>query len=510
MNANMVHHTPEDWQTWISQLPLLNIGKACSLIQNALYEISRNPPADAQLWLTTLELFRPPVTVIQHSITENYLAAATLPLNKKIAISGMVRALQNALIEAYSHFIYYCIEQPAALPKELTAIAIHRTMNYLSESLLLSYQIYTFAPKDLWLKLHSLYQLAADLETLDYFTVHAIDSEQAIKTSIKTSYQRALLLALANCYQLNFQEMQTLYPILGEWALKTQLRNSPQDLYLVRLTLDEPPIYQNLAKDEDKNGHWLSLDISYLIAHIERLINHPEQNTLSQLSPSLLEHLLKNWGNLPARVFPRLKQNTSMKVCIGLSAVHYFLTLADTSKSDNWQPDFLLAKQTDENSAADTAMIKPGYIMYEWKIIDSSAVGYGLYCAAEQSEAIKVGEMIGIQPQAANLNPSFSLGVIRWIRITSENELLLGIQLLATAITPVRLRINDQSKPLRALLLPEAEAEQLPTLVTLDAPYELNTPLLMQHSGQEYSIELIRQINTGGRFKQFEFTIKGF
>lgn len=554
LNGIPPNHSPEVWQQWLNELPVMNTGKAAVLIQNALQDINQDPPKDFTAWLSILELFRPPVAAIKHSILENYLMVETIALNKKIVINGLIQTLQSAMADAYAKLAYRLKDLNSASHNEIIAIACHRSLNYLADILLQTYQIYSTPPKGLWLKLHNLYKIARDIDMLDYFATHEVNTGNEQKISLKGSYQRALLISLANLYQLDSAEMPKIYHVLAAWSMKTQLRQTKEDIYLVRVTRDEPPVYRKLVNEADIDTDWLSFDTTVLVAYIERLLAHPEQNPHPEVTPHLLQHLLKSWDNLPLRSFPRIKQNTHMKVCIGLSSVHYFIselnrelnnarqqdqalnnepafTLAEITKEaqkndedeeaafkpgelnyqppapDIWEPDFLLQKKADEEIQADAANIKPKYEIYDWKVIDSSPAGYGLYSTTERAEALKVGEIIGLQQQNEAIINNWLLGVIRWIRITADGELLLGIQLLATNAVPIRIQINAETKPLRALFIPETDSDQPQAIVTLDAAYNLNTPLTIYHGAKTCKVKLTKQTNEDGRFRWFEFMV---
>lgn len=547
----ILEHSPEVWQAWLAELPLMNIGKSARLIHDALYQISLNHPADYNSWLMIIEHFRPAVASIQTSIDASYLAVDIHPLSKKLAIFGLLQNVQLSLIDAYSQLVFELTNAANKSSQQTIALAIHRAINYLTAILLQSSQVYTSAPMRLWAKLHKLYQVALDTQMTDFFARHALNLGNPNKTSIKGCYQRALLLSLANLYQLNFSDMQAIAGVLEQWSIKSQLRQDPEDSYYIFLDQDEPPIAKKLIADRKPQAAWLSLDLTLLVAFIERLANHPEQNTDKLITPALIQHLLRNWGNAPTRAFPRIKQDSQMRVCIGLSAIHYHMSAVTSSvaslpikklestedilatlsydkktpkvevsqltpgilnhefpPADVWQPDFLLQKATDDKEiTANTANIKPQYLTYNWHVIDSSPTGYGLYSTTDWPETLKVGELIGVQQHVQSIDNSWCVGVIRWIKQTFDGELLLGIQLLTMTASPIRIdALNDiASKPLRALFLPQVDTETTQTIITTNLGYPLDTELSIYYGATPYNIVFTKQINQEGNFRWFEF-----
>jgi hypothetical protein len=277
------------------------------------------------------------------------------------------------------------------------------------------------------------------------------------------------------------------------------------------------------------------------------------------LSHDLLRRLLIAWGIEAKRGFPRTSKQEAVQVAIGLSAIHQFLTnhreqsqqnpndpfaqraefessvvknLTDDSP-DVWNmvyPDSkdvdltmivteeLAASTQPSPSPANTPLYSPEKeqkqpdlaLAGSWLIINESASGYCLEYADGNSTKAQVGELVGIRRRNTQQSWKWGIGVIRWMKFNTRQEMQLGIEMLNPDAAAIGLRMAASAKGeyqyQRTLLLPEIPAiKQTATLITAPVPWRVGNKLMLSVLGKDVRVALTHLVQNTGLFAQFQF-----
>src|SRR5690606_2960876 len=101
-------------------------------------------------------------------------------------------------------------------------------------------------------------------------------------------------------------------------------------LFGIAPQIDGPPRYRALLQAEQRQ--LLGIDTGLLSSaigeHLQRTAETPGQTPLpgaDQLSRDLLRHLDMAWGGISERSFQRLPAQGRLRLCVGMTALHYFL-----------------------------------------------------------------------------------------------------------------------------------------------------------------------------------------
>ncbi|MDH3948896.1 MAG: hypothetical protein OEU74_08035, partial [Gammaproteobacteria bacterium] len=276
------------------------------------------------------------------------------------------------------------------------------------------------------------------------------------------------------------------------------------------------------------------------------------------LSHDLLRRLLIAWGIETKRGFPRTSKQEDVQVAIGLSAIHQFLTnhrqqsqqnpndpfthraefessvvksLSDESP-DVWNMVYPDGKDVDltkivteelavsgepSPSSANPPLYspeknqkQPDLSLGSWLIINESASGYCLEYSDGNSTKAQVGELVGIRRRNNKQSWKWGIGVIRWMKFTTQQEMQLGIEMLNPDAAAIGLRTaaseSGKYNFQRTLFLPEIPAIKQPaTLITAPVPWRVGNKLMLNILGKDVRVALIHLVQNTGLFAQFQF-----
>ncbi len=559
----------EEMADWIAALPLANIGETGRHVYSALLDFNRNevPPADR---LKIAERLRQPLHYVLSNLKKHYLDIG-LPLSpkgRKIAALGQEMHAEMAL--PYKIVIEQTVAGRKHLGREALALAVFRAMQHLCEVLLQSALTYSPTPQNVWQELHRLYAFAAQnqLEALS-----VTEPETGAAHTISALYKRILLFTLANPTSMRQGENLYLYQNLMHWATHAHLR-PPQDKedeaeeFIVQLPSDRPPSHIRL-QNQQPGENCLVLDTKELVAYLRARAAElpPTQKTLKPgqdghvLSQSFLKRLIKAWGSAPNRTAVRTRQSFDLKVAVGLPTVHSLLKkdqeehrkkLSRRELADiDWLQHQVALDQAfgGANHAVDAHppqelvfSVNPGagneakkgytptivgttlradnpapwadekarkvHAALPRKTLNESAGGFCISWLGPDATKVRVGELIGIQSSA---NPhQYSAGAIRWMKEANDQELQLGVQVLASQCQAVNIYHRDdaQHKEAKAcLLLPSTGSPGgSASLITPTFLYDVGETLLLEDEDGDHLVQLGALQESTGAFACFDFS----
>ena len=147
------------------------------------------------------------------------------------------------------------------------------------------------------------------------------------------------------------------------------------------------------------------------------------------------------------------------------------------------------------------------YPIYKVQLANASPGGYCLEWTAELPGDIRAGDIVSLKEEQ---NRDWVVAVIRWVSHLENARTLIGLELLSPRAMPYGARIHqktgEKGAPMRVLLLPEIKLVGQPhTLITPRAGFRERQKITLISAGEEYSIQLLRQIAATGSFAQFDF-----
>ncbi|MBD9414040.1 molecular chaperone [Pseudomonas sp. PDM16] len=543
---------PRDMKRWIAGLPKANIGETARQLYQGLIELNQLiTPSDNRLQI--LELLRPEVHFVSTHLERHFLNQSIVLDERPRKVANLCQALQNHMAIGYKLIIAQELPRLSKERAQLLTVALQRASHALCGPLVRASQLYCPVPEGLWLELHQLYRIARQ-HGLHQVQVRDGLARNGTSLSHEQIYIGALLLGCARCNQMRQSGIARLAEAVESWSKMATLHSAdaPNSLFAVAPQLDGPPRYKSLFSDTELNS-LLGLDPQALVDAIkEHLLLPPDSPELNRLqvpegmSTDLLQHLTSAWGDIAERTFQRTAGRGSLTVCIGMSAVHYYLagkrnfsdvlkqeeapraaqfaTSTSDSSKDVWANAFDAQRESQWENGIPMEVIqykshqRPGeptepppetYPTFEVPIVNHSPGGYCLSWPKEVPAQLQAGELLGVQDAP---DQTWSVAIVRWVRQVRGGGTQMGIELIAPHAQPCGVQLvrkSDQnSQYLRAMLLPEIRVISRPaTIITPRLPFQESNKVIINRSGDETRAILSRKQTSTGSFSQFEYRL---
>ncbi|MGK8437678.1 molecular chaperone [Ectopseudomonas hydrolytica] len=539
--------SPRDLKRWIAGLPKANIGETARQLYQSLVELNQLlTPSENRLQL--LELLRPEVNFVCQHLERHFLNQAIVLDERPRKVANLCQALQNHLAVGYKLIISRAMTRSGKDRDQLLAVALQRASHSLCSPLIRASQLYCPVPEGLWLELHQLYQIALE-QRLQRQVIRDPLARHTQGLSTEQTYVTALLLGCARTNQMRQSGIARLAEALEPWSalIKLQPGDQPGSLFVLAPQVDGPPRYRSLYQSGELHN-LLGIDTQPLVDALKEYLELPEdQRSKSRLlipegiSLDLLQHVAAAWGDIAERTFQRTPGQGNLTLCIGMTALHFFLSGrrsfaemlkrpvevgAAVFKPVTGEPDVWSNAFDAQRNAADEihfeeiqyTKVTPGeqaqpesngesYPTYPLAIVNHSPGGYCLSWPKEVPSQLQAGELLGIQD---NPNQAWSVAIVRWIRQVRGGGTQMGIELIAPHAQPCGLQLlrkaEQSSQYLRALLLPEISAISRPaSLITPRLPFQEGSKVLINDQGEEHRAVLMRKQVSSGSFSQFEY-----
>lgn len=536
--------TPRDLKRWIGNLPKANIGETARLLYQALGELNQLlTPSENRLQL--LELLRPEVYYVCKHLERHFLQQAIVLDERSRKIVNLSQALQTHLAMGYKQIVARISPKFTKDRARLLATALQRAIHALNGTLLRASQLYSPVPEGLWLDLHQLYRIACQ-HRLQHISLGDDLASQVPQLNAEQTYVVALLLGASRSNQLRQSQIARLAEVLEPWSQSVKLDPAvtAASLFAVAPQLDVGPRYRSKFRAEQQPS-LLGFDPQPLVRAISAHLAQPGDSSLAVpagMSADTLHHLQAAWGEAAERSFQRTEGNGTLTLCVGMSALHYYLggersfseilknpamrkarfEASPTKTNDTWNQAFDAAPAGDSdllpyeeieypvNPADDDGASSDNqhhFPTYELPIINHSPGGYCLGWPKEVPEQLQAGEMVGIRDTS---DQAWSIAVVRWIRQVRNGAMQMGIELIAPHAQPCGVQLareqNEQGHYLRGLLLPELSAIDLPpTMIAPRLPFQEGQQVLINTNGQERRASLDRRVTSTHSFNQFAY-----
>ncbi|MBD8492841.1 molecular chaperone [Pseudomonas syringae] len=541
---------PRDLKRWISTLPKANLGEMARQLYQGLTELNvLVTPAENRLQL--LECLRAEVYFVCKHLERHFLNQSIVLDERPRKVANLCQALQNHLATGYKLVIHQVAPDNSREQATLLTTALQRALHGLNGPLVRASQLYCPVQDGLWLELHQIYQIARQQQL---HTVQVADPQalHVRSLSVEQTYIIALMMGCARCNQMRQLSIGKLAEALEAWSSQVRLQEAYEEgsLFALDPGVDKPARYRNLYGEEIL-PRLLGINPLQLVSAIYRYLELPiEQRTQATLSvPSgvstdLLQHLAVAWGDVAERTFQRTPGQGTLKLCLGMSALHYYLggrksfseqlqlpaviKAADFSlklvndNDDPWSQAFdsqrgnasstLLPLEEIQYPQADGETdgynAQQDFATYELNIVNHSPGGYCLAWHKEVPSQLQAGEVIGLQDESG---PGWSIAIVRWIRQVRSGGTQMGIELIAPFAQPCGMQLVGEelsSQYLRSLMLPEVRPlEKPPTVLAPRLPFKEGSKVLMNINGDEKRAALKTRHIASASYNQFEYQL---
>ncbi len=564
---------PRKLAAWIDALPRANLGETAKQIFTLLHQTNQlsYPYQDRIRFLETL---REPLDYVTRSMKKHFIGVS-LPLPEKSQkIASITKELCSSMANGYKIALEdTLINNVIIFDKKHLALLVHRSISYIGLNFLTSYQSYSPHSDHDWEELHRLYRFAEKRKILKS-KIRDDQHTYVEKTSVATEYARILLLSLASPYHLRQGESGKVYGALERWLNRPIIHplsagDKDENKFVDNLAQPHAPMALSLtlAKNIVDPDTLRIIDTFEIAEKLESELKNTEdvgastitsiENINPDLSHDLLQRLLIAWAMASKRYFSRANKSEQVKITIGLSAAHQFITQkAQTMDNGQYTNKFnhrahfesteikLNLKDPDANSNDVWGLIYPAevttgleplveqelslqdpdliniqpiqqteskqYQADNWLIINESANGLMINNQDELKNKAQVGELVSIRRQIAGRAERWSIGVIRWLKFNQDKSLQMGIETLNPNGAAVGIRAaSTPNAPLQhTLMLPELKNLKQPAcLITSPVPWREGNKIVINMLGKEIPATLTKSVQNTGLFSQFQFDI---
>ncbi len=502
---------PKQARAWAESLPLSQSADAGRRILANLCAINR-AKVDFDDRLQLLEAYRPTAHVVFDELDAIY-GKSPLPLPAKAREAlALARDLATEFAYGYKALILEKAGKRLAFgAKKQMPLLVHRAMGSLVQLLHASYRSYTPIPAGAWREIHVLY-LHAEKEGLA-----AEAAEPESRESVADLYSETLLVALTDPYRLVPGDLHRILQVTsGQRGACTlgQARppSRPGGHFLVPCDQDKPPKPLLSANDDTGGPNWRLLDANPVVERLRARRQAVETGNVSAttskaMSPDmlvLLGKLLTLWGDPPRRASRRDPMDTSVAICAGMRAVTHFIAIV---------PKLALEREREAIEKGITVPlvhvpddeVSKGMNVNEWEVVNQSAGGLKVRRAGAFTQAITVGEVLGIKFMG---RPHWTIGVVRWLTMFDEAGMEFGIQFIAPEARCVAVQptISAAGQARLGLVLSDDEAfEDADTLLTAPSTYSDLREYEIEDEGFVTRVRATSLIERTGRFELFHY-----
>jgi len=534
--------TPKGVRRWLQTLPKANLGKMAKQVYHALLELNQLITT-AENRLAMLELLRSEVFFITQQL-ESELLHHPLMLDKRAQqIAHLCQSLQEHLAGGYHQIV---VEQAQVgninRDPEILSLALQRTCHILRALLLRCCQLHQTPTNGLWLELHRLYQMGCKfgVQKMPHADAQSLPDE----ISLEQTWLSAVLLGCVRTNQLHQSSIAPLLAAFEIWGsrVKLQAAHAESSLFVVLLQHDQPPCYRFFLSDEESGGS-IGIDPGGLVQVIQQLLRpaaaRPAQLP-EALTAALLQHLLNDFTAPPERRWERRPTQDKLTLCVGLRALHYFLSgerpfeppLAQHTRNaalfaadePSPQRDVWGGRIGSGENQADVSGnfdFTPGslpttddegseqYPLYQEQLLNRSSGGYCLSWQARDDVQLSIGELVGIREADRQ---DWKIARVSWMMQEGES-IQAGVEHIADNALPCalqRVRSGPFEQPfLRALLLPADNTAAPAQLIAPSLPFQQGDQVRI-HTGEEERLALLEHCQGGSiNFNQFAYRLLG-
>jgi cyclic-di-GMP-binding protein len=500
---------PRQAKAWVESLPLSQSADVGRKLLANLCAINRGK-VDFDNRLQLLETYLPVAHVVFDELDAVY-GKSLLPLPPK-AREALALARELATEFAYGYKILI-LEKTGKLlafgAKKQMPLLVHRAMQSLVTLLRASYRSYTPIPAGAWQEIHTLF-LHAEKEGLA-----AEPADPETKATIADLYSETLFIALTDPYRLIPGDLDRITQVIrgqrGAYTLgQARPTTRPGGHFLVPCDQDKPPKPLLSANDDPGGPNWRLLDANPFVDRLRARRQAVESGNVSattskSMSPEMLALFAKLatlWGDPPKRTSRRDPMDTSVAICAGMRALTHFVAIepkvdakaeAAAIESGNTIP--LVFVPDDE--------VSKSMNVNEWDVVNQSAGGLKVRRAGAATQAITVGEVLGIKVVG---RAHWTVGVVRWLTMVDEGGMEFGIQFLAPAAKCVAVQptISTAGQGRLGLILSEEEGfDGADMLLTPPATYSDLREFEIEEEGFVTRVRATTLIERTGRFELF-------
>jgi hypothetical protein len=508
---------------WLQTLPLINVGPSHGRLLGQLAELNgfEVPPAER---LKILELLRGPVAFVQTEHAKKF-GSRPAPLSRpEREIFKNVKALWDALSLGYQHCLQAIAGGDSGM-NGLVALICQRVLWCTGQKMSNYYEAYQDLEDADWTLLHRVYAFAEERDVADDEVGHPTHQGK-VETSCIETYAQVLLLNLANPNEQGPRQIALISRWLERWARRVSIARAPRAAGNGAAQLVVDLASGTGASRRPATGDSIRyIEIGGIGKSVRKrvaLLRQGESpvslrlgdDVAASVAESLLVMLYRRWcEDGQTRVQPRRSASGTAQVCSGMSAVHFCVTgrpfqprgeskgLAKVPREEIATFGRVADPQLNDQSAAQH------HALETWQINEESLSGFRLERLDPAANSrLVLNQLVAVRPADAK---GFLLCVVRWLSVSAEFELRVGVRTLPGMPVGVTIRAGGVNAPAEsnvpALMLPAVAALQAPDTLVLPIGWFRPKRVIEVFTDRAHQMVLSAVIERGADFERVSF-----
>lgn len=501
---------------WLQTVPLINVGPAHVRLLGQLEELNVYKIAPAER-LKILELLRGPVSFVQKEQAKKFSSRPAPLAPPEREVLKNVHALWDALSAGYQHCVQAVAERAGGLSIPLVG---QRVLWCTGQKMVTYYQAYQDVGEREWKLLHRVYALVEERGVARQEVADPVHKGR--ETTCTETYAQVLLLDLANPGKLTPRQIELISLWLERWTRKVSIGRMSED------TADTAPLMVDLSGASGASHRPVEgesarvLDIGELRSDLRKraaLLRKGEtpaelglgEDVTAALADSMLVMLYRRWcEDQQSRAHPRHGASGTAQTCLGMPAIHYFVTGRAFTTRAGSRP---ISQKEHEELATfgrlatrhqDDPATTPNYPLESWQIKDESASGLRLERVdPAASSRLVLGQLLGIRLADAK---AFLLCSVKWLSVSTDFGLRIGVQILPGVPQGIAVRsAGASSEPyVQAFLLPAFAPLQAPETVVMPSGW-FKPKRDVEAADRDGRMRLVELIDRGADFERASF-----
>ena len=471
---------------WLSDLPLANVGPSHGRLLGELEELNgfALPPGER---IRILELLREAILFVQSEQARKYIGKPVPLAKQEREIFQNVVALWNALATGWRRCLKDLADNVGGVSGQADLIC-QRALWSAGLKLAEHYGVYQEFSAGEWQTLNRVYAFAMAAGVADK-GVSNPTAPSAPAMSCSETFAQIQLLALANPNEHAPRLQSVISRWIGRWGSKVTISSElPGSAGATPITVDLET--GECATRRARTGNSIvCLDTSEIGKSLKKRVaalkqgESPELLGLGKdlsegLAAELLVTLQQRWcEDIVARQSGRRTPSGDAWVCVGMAAMHYFITglpfeaqPGNTTLTAQQREHFETFGQLSTRTNDDYT-VTHGFALEQWRVLDESLLGFRLERPRDRGASRFLHhQLIAVRPADA---PSFYLCSVRWISLSGDQVPRLGTRTMPGMARGIGARLGGlnvhSEKFVPALFLPAVAALRSPPTLVLPA-----------------------------------------
>jgi hypothetical protein len=511
--------SPEAIEHWRTHLDLSDLEKSCKALYTTLLDLHQAKLSPEKRF-ESLNLLRPTVSYLSQSLMK------LCPENKGIInkqhrkILALSQQLNIQLYHGYKIILNQTAKHVFSY-RDLTFMSLHTCMHISSKLIFESHYQYRKPAKFLWKEIHLLYNIACK-KKYNRKSLAKLSHWSSRFDTIEDEYKHILLFSISQPNHHTPKRLEQLKYAIESWSSLIQfnsIKSQDNQSYMVATNLDKAPIYIKKGQTHTYNkGFYINLDkVRAHLTNLHEFLANPSKRkdkhafTAAEIAlpANFISFLITCWTNRSERGQERLQSNGNLEVCLGINAIHWFLS----KESPHVQKSFEVEEYNSDvidlgvSSLPDNTDQKKvlNYENYSCEVIDESDGGVCLkwLTATDIPSHLVCGELIAYR-HSKNNDKNWLIGNIRWLKENENKEILFGVQLISKTAFAANSWLTDASiqQGVCTLMLPENQDRPI-TLLTPSIPFKLGNEINIQLADEAYHASLQTNFSSSTNYQQY-------